>query len=73
LALALSPSFAACSAHVELQASPHYICAGQPVQLSWTVTGVGTMTSRPPLASFAGGQLANQGQMTVASTESTEI
>ena len=69
----LSLLFAACSAHVEFWASPHTTCAGQPVQLTWKVTGAGTMTARPPLASLVGGQLASEGQTTVAPSESTQI
>ena len=46
---------AACNAHVDsFSASSHTICAGQPVQLVWKVTGNATMTATPPLAPLAG-------------------
>ena len=65
---------AACNAHVDsFSASSHTICAGQPVQLVWKVTGNATMTATPPLAPLAGGQVASEGQMTVAPSASTEI
>jgi hypothetical protein len=54
-------------------ASSHTICAGQPVQLAWKVTGNATLTATPPLASLAGGQVASEGQLTVAPNASTEI
>lgn len=72
-ALALWLPLSACSAHVEFQASAHYVCAGQPVRLTWNVTGVGTMTAKPPLTSLADGRVASEGQMTVAPIESTQI
>jgi len=72
-AFALSLLLLACSAHVEFWASPHSICAGQPVQLTWKVTGVGTLTANPPLASLASSPLASEGRMTVAPNESTQI
>jgi hypothetical protein len=71
---AIGLSFAACNAHVDsFSASSHAICAGQPVQLVWKVTGNATMTATPPLASLAGGQVASEGQMTVAPNASTEV
>ena len=74
MAIALSLSLSACGAHIEsFSASSHYICAGQPVELAWKVTGTATMTATPPLASLAGGQVASEGQMTVAPNASTQI
>jgi hypothetical protein len=65
---------AACNAHVDsFSASSHTICAGQPVQLTWKVTGNATMTATPPLAALAGGQVASVGQLTVEPNASTEI
>jgi hypothetical protein len=50
-ALAISFLFAACGAQIaNFSASSRYICAGQPVHLSWKVTGTATMTATPPLA-----------------------
>ena len=73
-AVAIALSFAACNAHVDsFSASSHTICAGQAVQRVWKVTGNATMTATPPLASLAGGQVASEGQMTVAPNTSTEI
>jgi hypothetical protein len=74
VAAALSLWLAACSAHVEsFSASPHTICAGQPVALAWKVTGTASLTATPPLASLVGGQVAGEGQMMVAPNASTEI
>jgi hypothetical protein len=74
-ALVLSSAFlAACDARIDqFTASAHYVCAGQPVQLVWRVTGSGTMKSTPPLASLPDGPVSDEGQATVAPTATTNV
>jgi hypothetical protein len=72
--IALTVPIAACDASVDqFTASAHYICSGQQVQLTWRVTGSGTMRSVPPLASLPDGPVADNGQATVAPATTTNV
>lgn len=64
----------ACNASVEqFDASPHYICPGQVVHLTWKVVGSPSLCVDPPSSALPNGELARTGEATFAPKVSTSV
>ena len=63
-----------CDAKVEqFAANAHYVCAGQPVQLTWRVSGAATMKAVPALPGLPDGPVREEGSATISPTSTTTI
>jgi hypothetical protein len=57
----------------QFDASLHYVCPGQPVQLWWRVSGSATIEATPPLAGLANGPVEDKGHATIAPVKTTDV
>jgi hypothetical protein len=63
-----------CSARVDqFDASLHYTCPGQEVQLTWRVAGSATMKAVPPVGSLTPGSVSDEGHITIAPLQTTNV
>lgn len=64
----------ACNARIDqFTASPHYICPGQAVHLTWKVVGNPSIRVTPPASSLPDGKLQSEGEATLTPSRSTSI
>jgi hypothetical protein len=67
-------ALSACNAHVKtFTAVPRHVCAGQPVDLEWSVVGAARVTVDPPSPSLPDGPVQDEGQATIAPMEKTRV
>ena len=72
--IALAFALSACNAHVKtFTAVPRHVCAGEPVELQWSVVGSARVKVDPPSASLPDGPVEDQGQATIAPNTSTRV
>lgn len=72
--VAVAFALSACNAHVKtFTAVPRHVCAGEPVELQWSVVGSARVKVDPPSASLPDGPVEDQGEATIAPSTSTRV
>jgi hypothetical protein len=74
LACAAVVMLGACSAHVNAFSTvPRHICAGDPVDVQWSVVGCPNVTVIPPSTALPDGPVPKEGHATIAPATNTRI
>ena len=68
------PILAGCGAEVKaFSVVPRHICAGDPVDVRWSVSGSPAITVVPPTAALPDGPVSKEGHATIAPATNTRV